>query len=104
MTTGRKALAMIAMSAALAMPSAALAEETTTVKSRNGATLLIAEPTLDAPGVVYDFVRHGSTWTELPPLHNPDGRTQGFGYSVAVSASGKVALITVAVQREGPPD
>lgn len=103
--SAKGALAIIAMSLVLAMPSSALAEaEGPIVVSRNGKTKLIAEPTAGAPGIVYVFVREGSTWTELPPLLNPDGRTQGFGYSLALSPNGKTALITVRVQREGPPD
>lgn len=66
--------------------------------SPDGNTALVGAPMKgDAngrPGAVYVFTRTGSTWTEQAALTASDGaNNDNFGYSVALSADGRTALV-----------
>jgi hypothetical protein len=63
--------------------------------SDNGRVALIATPGKDAAkGAAYVFARHGKTYVEQQALQAPDGASGDFfGSSVALSATGRTALI-----------
>jgi hypothetical protein len=63
--------------------------------SDNGRVALIAAPGKDAAkGAAYVFARHGKTYVEQQALQAPDGASGDFfGSSVALSATGRTALI-----------
>jgi hypothetical protein len=71
--------------------------------SADGNTALIGRK-FDGFGEAFIYVRTGSSWSLQEVLLNPDGRTAGFGSSVALAGDGSTALITVQARREGPPD
>ena len=72
--------------------------------SANGKTALIGAPGDDnGKGAAWIYVKHGKTWKALGPKLVGAGSSQeaSFGNSVALSATGKTAVVGAPVDRDG---